>query len=330
MTGDLHRLRRHLDQRARDNDAVMADVLRDAVEMLAATTGMRQWTVNRRADSSFVVLSASVIETGLKVGDRLPWSQTLCALMTDGRGPRIAGSLLDTVYAHAASPQVQAYMGEPLQDETGRVIGSISGIDGRRRDDLHLFTPVVEATARHVGHLLAVSTLRDDFARALNVATRELATDALTGLLTRRAWNAAVMAEQDRVDRHGTQAGILVIDVDQLKTTNDTNGHLSGDQVLRTVARAIASSIPTPSVAARIGGDEFAVLIGDVTAADLDVVGRGLEAALATAAARASVGAAVTTAGDVTAAIAAADADMYRAKNRRSTTHVGDGAPSRP
>ena len=219
MTGDLHRLRRHLDERARDNDAVMADILRDAVEMLAATTGMRQWTINRRADSSFVVLSASAVEAGLQVGDRLPWSQTLCALMTDGRGPRVAGSLVGTVYEHAMGPHLQAYLGQPLHDEAGRVFGSISGTDDRPRTDLVAFTPIVAATARHVGHVLALSTLRDEYARALDGATRELSIDALTGLQNRRAWNEAVQAEQERVDRHGTQAGVLVLVVFRWSTS---------------------------------------------------------------------------------------------------------------
>lgn len=81
--------------------------------------------------------------------------------------------------------------------------------------------------------------------------------DALTGLANRRAFDSALAAASDG----GVPGGLLFVDVDDFKSVNDRFGHAVGDEVLVEIGRRIASVCGPGDLAARIGGDEFAVLV---------------------------------------------------------------------
>lgn len=85
--------------------------------------------------------------------------------------------------------------------------------------------------------------------------------DPLTGLANRRQLDAELEAEIDRVARSGEAALLLMLDIDRFKSVNDTYGHLAGDQVLQSVAKALASCIRPMDTLARYGGEEFAVVL---------------------------------------------------------------------
>jgi len=85
--------------------------------------------------------------------------------------------------------------------------------------------------------------------------------DPLTGLANRRQFELALAREVDRVARAGEPALLLVIDIDHFKAVNDTYGHAVGDQVLRAVARALSETIRPMDTVARIGGEEFALIL---------------------------------------------------------------------
>lgn len=85
--------------------------------------------------------------------------------------------------------------------------------------------------------------------------------DFLTGLLNRRAFEEAAREEVLRWRRGRDPLSLLVIDADHFKRINDTYGHGAGDEVLRTLAAAIEDQIRDLDVAARIGGEEFVVLL---------------------------------------------------------------------
>lgn len=97
--------------------------------------------------------------------------------------------------------------------------------------------------------------------RTLNAALAELAhTDALTGLLNRRAFLAAAEREIERSRRHQHPLAVMMIDMDYFKTVNDQYGHPAGDQVLQNTAALITSVIRATDLLARIGGEEFVLL----------------------------------------------------------------------
>ena len=85
--------------------------------------------------------------------------------------------------------------------------------------------------------------------------------DALTGLANRRAFELAVAREVDRVARSGEPALLLALDIDHFKRVNDTCGHAAGDQVIKAVAGVLLDSVRPMDLVARVGGEEFAIIL---------------------------------------------------------------------
>jgi diguanylate cyclase (GGDEF)-like protein len=85
--------------------------------------------------------------------------------------------------------------------------------------------------------------------------------DGLTGLVNATFFHAVLSREIDRSLRTGRTCGLIVIDIDHFKNINDTYGHSAGDRVLKVVAAQIKQSLRGMDTAARIGGEEFAIIL---------------------------------------------------------------------
>lgn len=85
--------------------------------------------------------------------------------------------------------------------------------------------------------------------------------DPLTGTLNRRALMERFEIERDRALRYGHPLAVMCIDLDHLKQTNDTHGHAAGDARLVALARAFQQSLRSSDLLARVGGDEFVVVL---------------------------------------------------------------------
>jgi diguanylate cyclase (GGDEF)-like protein len=85
--------------------------------------------------------------------------------------------------------------------------------------------------------------------------------DALTGLANRRSFELALAREVDRVARSGESALLLMIDIDHFKLVNDRHGHGIGDDVIRNVGQVLGETVRPMDLVARIGGEEYAVLL---------------------------------------------------------------------
>jgi len=100
---------------------------------------------------------------------------------------------------------------------------------------------------------------------ALTRANRELdrlaRTDALTELANRRQFMEVLARELDRAVRYGRPLALVLLDLDRFKVVNDTHGHAAGDRVLKAAARALRSVCRDVDLAARIGGEELALLL---------------------------------------------------------------------
>jgi diguanylate cyclase (GGDEF)-like protein len=104
--------------------------------------------------------------------------------------------------------------------------------------------------------------------------------DHLTGAPTRRAFFDVAGRELARARRRGSSLGLLLVDADHFKRINDTHGHGVGDQVLRDLVQRILGVIRKNDYCARLGGEEFAVLLPDTAPETAMVVAERLRAAL--------------------------------------------------
>jgi diguanylate cyclase (GGDEF)-like protein len=86
-------------------------------------------------------------------------------------------------------------------------------------------------------------------------------TDPLTGLYNRRYFQDRLLEEIERSERYELNCSLCIIDIDDFKLFNDTEGHLSGDRILQKVSQLIHESLRTVDVFSRIGGEEFAVIM---------------------------------------------------------------------
>ncbi len=100
--------------------------------------------------------------------------------------------------------------------------------------------------------------------------------DPLTGLYNRRRLQQELEGEISRAQRHHRQGGLLFIDLDDFKYINDTSGHQTGDLVLKKVAAILSDTLRETDVVARIGGDEFAVVLPESSPEEVIAVARKL------------------------------------------------------
>lgn len=85
--------------------------------------------------------------------------------------------------------------------------------------------------------------------------------DAMTGVYNRRAFERLLDQEMQRVQREAGHLSLAILDVDNFKKVNDTYGHPCGDEVLIALARAVVTSKRTYDIAARLGGEEFSIIL---------------------------------------------------------------------
>jgi diguanylate cyclase (GGDEF)-like protein len=108
--------------------------------------------------------------------------------------------------------------------------------------------------------------------RDLEELKRDAETDGLTGLVNHRVFQELLRVEVKRAQRHRRPLSLALVDIDGFKQLNDTFGHQIGDDVLETVAAQLAAVLRVNDIAARIGGDEFALLLPETNAQDAQVV----------------------------------------------------------
>jgi diguanylate cyclase (GGDEF)-like protein len=140
----------------------------------------------------------------------------------------------------------------------GAEIGALVGRSNSREIDREH----IEAGSLIAQHAAALI----DIAQRLRREQRAAATDPLTGLLNRRGFDERFAEELARAARHGESLALLMIDCDGLKAINDLDGHEIGDQALQHLAACVRNSKRVSDLAARFGGDEFAVVLTDVDA----------------------------------------------------------------
>jgi len=189
------------------------------------------------------------------------------------------------------------------------------------------FTALCQELGRRLAQsseiVLRTAIRKDRLEDELGRVSNEARSDALTGVANRLAWDESIERRGREPQRLPT--GVIIVDVDNLKTTNDTMGHDAGDRLLKTVASVLKDNVRPSDFVARLGGDEFGILLPDAPHGTCGaVVARMCEAA---ARERDPDGAPISFAhglsvcdpgGDLGAAVRDADAAMYRDKQARN------------
>jgi diguanylate cyclase (GGDEF)-like protein len=114
------------------------------------------------------------------------------------------------------------------------------------------------------------------YQRALQSALK----DPLTGLYNRAALGASLQREFNLARRNKTALSLLVLDIDNFKIINDTHGHATGDAVIKALAESIAAHSRNTDILARLGGEEFALLLNATDAAGAQVIATRICAAV--------------------------------------------------
>jgi diguanylate cyclase (GGDEF)-like protein len=185
-------------------------------------------------------------------------------------------------------------------------------------------------------HLAASSISAIENARRYGEARKLAETDALTGLFNQRFFQETLRREVTRAHRYQRKLTLVVFDLDDFKSINDQVGHLAGDRVLAQAADRLREAVRSVDVAARIGGDEFAVIMPESAAEDGEQLFRRVHNSMRGTALgpdeqrlRLSGGIAELLHGDTPASLfERADAALYRAKelgkDRADTARAGE------
>ncbi|NNG36961.1 sensor domain-containing diguanylate cyclase [Nakamurella aerolata] len=289
---------------------------------LKQTMPLEFWGVSRVVDTQQVHRHVTKNPLGMRPGEAVPWSQTLCQVMWEEGAPRIAPDL-HAVRGYAGraaqfNPGLASYVGMPLTGDDGSLLGTLCALDRQVRPELLQHRAELAVLGDLLSEVLRSESRRQQVERDLESVRLQADTDSLTGLLNRRSWEIACRSEQQRVRELGSVAGILVVDLDHLKAVNDSDGHAAGDDHLRTASQALRSAVRPGDQVARLGGDEFGVLLPLADRWQLQQVMGALRAALQRAGVAASIGGSeLNSTVSYQAAMRAADDGMYADKRRR-------------
>lgn len=177
----------------------------------------------------------------------------------------------------------------------------------------------VALTALVGGAVVLLASLRRDLVRAREAAAAMARTDALTEVGNRRSLDVL----QQELEESDELVGLVLIDVDDLKTLNDTCGHSAGDDALRRIAQAITAVVRGSDLVCRIGGDEFLVVLSDRGSARAPAIAASIETTVQSIQAEHFDGLSVSTGVDVCRGrelhygINRADDMLYKAKRAK-------------
>ena len=135
---------------------------------------------------------------------------------------------------------------------------AIGALNVYRLGEQAAFSPT---EAEVVERFAVMAALAFDSARQREVLRAQASTDGLTGLLNRRSCHERLELEVASALENERSLGLVAIDLDHFKSINDAYGHAEGDRILRAVAGRLTSAVRDTDVAARLGGEEFALIL---------------------------------------------------------------------
>ena len=193
--------------------------------------------------------------------------KTFCIHTIQGNGPMVVpDATKDVRFATnpfvTGTPYIRSYAGVPLRTDKGLNVGSLCVVDFKQReftqDQVRILTSFAE---------MAVQELE---------LRQQMATDVLTGLLSRRSFETEGARAVGLARRHSQALSLISFDLDHFKSINDRFGHAIGDRVLVRVAQVAKAFLRETDLIARIGGEEFAILLPRTDRKDATAVAKKL------------------------------------------------------
>ncbi|GAA1431804.1 hypothetical protein GCM10009616_19740 [Microlunatus lacustris] len=264
------------------------------LDYLRALIPMRFWAVSAHdVEGDRQVYLHLRDQTGRRAaGDFSAWSESFCQYVLAGVSPQIAADAMAVpqyaaISAAGGGVDIGAYVGVPIRSGQGTYFGTLCATDPDVQAEgvLEQHAPLLQLLATLLGQILTREQLQAEAEEREATLRWRAFHDGLTGLPNRALFN-------DRLDQAlALQAlsrpplVVLTLDVDDFKAVNDSFGHAGGDELLTQLARRLRGAVRSGDALARMGGDEFAVLLehtgdhGAAAAAD-QAAGR-IQAALA-------------------------------------------------
>ena len=210
-----------------------------------------------RGASLFVPLFAHGTFTDEVMAFSFPLEQGVTgAALREGRPRLVARSDMEPDAGHVdgTDETPEAMMSVPLK------------VADRTIAMLNVFRPGVDVAFSEKEALIIerfgiIVALALDSARQHELLRHQAETDHLTGLLNRRAFQEQLQALLHEARRNSRPVGLVILDIDHFKRVNDDHGHHTGDLALVAVAEALRESVRERDVVARLGGEEFALVL---------------------------------------------------------------------
>lgn len=290
------------------------------IDYLSVHTPFTDWSVSRVTRDEQIHVHVHHRHKLLTSGDHVAWKESFCHRMLGGAAHIVRDSSTDSNYSDLkAAGEVGAYAGYAIGDDHGELFGVLCGVrQAPLRVDEEIDGQLVNLFSELLATQLALS-LGIERERRRNAQAEALAhLDALTGLLNRRGLENIMADAQEKIEAFGDSVAVAILDLDDLKAFNDSQGHAAGDNLIKRAAEALVSAGNEDCHIARFGGDEFVILLNGIGAAqagnEFDVFARSL----ADAGVRASLGFATAELGRKTVqeAMVAADRMMYESKRK--------------
>lgn len=241
------------------------------LRMLRERTGVGAWYFARAQGDDWLVLAAEDDCRGLRSGDVLRRDDVAGVRMRPGAS---AGTSIGVAVQLDRDSVGVVCARDPLPVTV----------------DLERWLPVVRLCAQMLATLWRHDVELKETSRRAERAELEAMTDPMTSVFNRRGWRQLLTLEEQRCRDQQTTAGVVVVDLDRLKQTNDSQGHAAGDALIERAAREISRAVRAVDVVARLGGDEFVVLVLDVGPTELARQAERIEQALRAAGVAATLG----------------------------------------
>jgi diguanylate cyclase (GGDEF)-like protein len=184
----------------------------------------------------------------------------------------LAWLILPLVYGMVAWSLGGAYL---VSDQLQRII-EVAGISLTGAFGLFL---VMHTRSRNLQVERAYSSHLEELSQRLRSLAYQ---DSLTDLYNHRYFYEQLTHEAERALRYGRPVAVILLDLDHFKEINDTYGHLMGDKLLTLLGRVIRDQVRSADIAARYGGDEFAIILPDTPLAAAQATADKLASAIAT------------------------------------------------